>query len=74
MSPEQAAGRAPWGAARRAVIVGGGIGGLTAALELRRAGFEVTVHERRPQLAEVDTGLVLTHASRRTTWVSLCRS
>jgi FAD-dependent urate hydroxylase len=51
--------RARSGAARRAVIVGGGIGGLTAALELRRAGFEVTVYERRPQLAEVDTGFVL---------------
>lgn len=30
----------------RAVVVGGGIGGLCAALALRRAGWDVTVHER----------------------------
>jgi 2-polyprenyl-6-methoxyphenol hydroxylase-like FAD-dependent oxidoreductase len=43
----------------RAVIVGGGIGGLAAALELRRVGFDVVVLERRPELAEVDTGFLL---------------
>ncbi|MEU4345786.1 NAD(P)-binding protein, partial [Nocardia sp. NPDC023852] len=31
---------------RRAGIVGGGIGGLTAAIALRAAGWEVTVYER----------------------------
>ncbi len=33
------------GAGRRAIVVGGGLGGLSAAIHLRRAGFEVTVHE-----------------------------
>lgn len=33
------------GAARRAVVVGGGISGLVAAFDLRRAGWAVTVHE-----------------------------
>ena len=41
------------------VIVGGGIGGLTAALELTRAGVDVQVLERRGELAEVNTGFFL---------------
>lgn len=40
-------------------VVGGGIGGLTAALALQRAGFGVTVYEQAPQLAEVGAGLSL---------------
>lgn len=44
---------------RRALIVGGGIGGLSAALHLRRAGWEVSVVEQSPTLSEVDTGLSL---------------
>ena len=43
----------------RAVVVGAGLGGLTAALELRRVGFEVDVFERREELGEVNTGLSL---------------
>jgi len=35
-------------AGRRAVVVGGSIGGLTAALLLRRLGFDVAVFERTP--------------------------
>lgn len=38
-------------------IVGGGIGGLTAALALLRRGFDVTVFEQAPQLQEVGAGL-----------------
>lgn len=40
-------------------IVGAGIGGLTAGLALRRAGFDVRVFERAPQLAPVGFGLLL---------------
>lgn len=38
-------------------IVGGGIGGLTAALALLRKGFDVTVFEQASQLQEVGAGL-----------------
>ena len=34
----------------RAVVVGGGLGGLAAALELRRRGYQVVVLERHPEL------------------------
>jgi salicylate hydroxylase len=40
-------------------IIGGGIGGLTAALALQRAGLCVRVYEQAPQLAEVGAGLSL---------------
>lgn len=40
-------------------IVGAGIGGLTAALALQRAGFRVTVYEQVAQLEEVGAGLSL---------------
>ena len=40
-------------------IVGAGIGGLSAALGLQRAGFRVTVLEQAPQLGEVGAGLSL---------------
>lgn len=40
-------------------IVGAGIGGLTAALALQRAGFKVTVYEQAPELGEVGAGLSL---------------
>ncbi|KXK60438.1 2-polyprenyl-6-methoxyphenol hydroxylase [Micromonospora rosaria] len=42
---------------RRAVVVGGGIGGLATALGLRRAGWAVTVLERAGGLPETGTGL-----------------
>lgn len=44
-------------------IVGGGIGGLTAALALRRAGIAATVHERATDLrtAQSGHGLILWH-------------
>jgi cation diffusion facilitator CzcD-associated flavoprotein CzcO len=35
---------------RRIVVVGAGFGGIGAAIALRRAGFEVTVHERAPSV------------------------
>jgi 2-polyprenyl-6-methoxyphenol hydroxylase-like FAD-dependent oxidoreductase len=43
----------------KAVIVGGGIGGLCAALALRRAGWEVTVLERAPRFEAVGAGITL---------------
>ncbi|MFG1403259.1 FAD-dependent monooxygenase [Xanthobacter sediminis] len=47
-------------AARSAVIVGGGIGGLACAIALRRAGVTVQVVERAKRLREVGAGLQLT--------------
>src|SRR5215470_11790930 len=44
-------------ASGRALIVGAGLGGLAAAVALRRAGFEVDVYERSSAVREVGTGL-----------------
>lgn len=41
-------------------IVGAGIGGLTAALALQRAGFRTVVHEQAAALAEVGAGVSVT--------------
>lgn len=41
------------------VIIGAGIGGLTAAIALRRAGFPVVVYERAAQLTTVGAGLTI---------------
>jgi 2-polyprenyl-6-methoxyphenol hydroxylase-like FAD-dependent oxidoreductase len=41
------------------LIVGGGIGGLTAAIALRKAGFECTVFEQTPEVREVGAGITL---------------
>jgi salicylate hydroxylase len=38
-------------------VVGGGLGGLTAALALRQKGLRVTVLEQAPQLGEVGAGI-----------------
>jgi salicylate hydroxylase len=43
----------------RVAIVGGGIGGLAAALFLRQVGLEVTVYEQAAELAEVGAGIVV---------------
>jgi 2-polyprenyl-6-methoxyphenol hydroxylase-like FAD-dependent oxidoreductase len=45
---------------RKALVVGGGIGGLAAAIALRQAGWEVEVYEQAPTLREVGAGLGLT--------------
>ncbi|TQL69060.1 2-polyprenyl-6-methoxyphenol hydroxylase-like FAD-dependent oxidoreductase [Nocardioides albertanoniae] len=42
---------------RSALVVGAGIGGLTVAAALDRAGWRVTVLERAPQLGEVGAGI-----------------
>jgi 2-polyprenyl-6-methoxyphenol hydroxylase-like FAD-dependent oxidoreductase len=43
----------------RVVIVGGGVGGLTSALALARAGVEVEVHEQFAHVQERATGFTL---------------
>ncbi|MFJ4688444.1 FAD-dependent monooxygenase [Streptomyces sp. NPDC088789] len=48
-----------------AVVVGGGIGGLTAAVALRRQGMRVTVLERAPSLEPVGAAISLAPNSLR---------
>ncbi|GAB7108148.1 FAD-dependent monooxygenase [Streptomyces phaeofaciens JCM 4814] len=47
---------------RGAVVVGGGIGGLAAAIGLNRIGWDVTVLERAPAFADVGAGISM-HAN-----------
>jgi 2-polyprenyl-6-methoxyphenol hydroxylase-like FAD-dependent oxidoreductase len=42
---------------RHAIVMGAGIGGLTAAIALGRRGWQVTVHERAASLDPVGSGL-----------------
>jgi 5-methylphenazine-1-carboxylate 1-monooxygenase len=50
---------------RTVIIVGGGIGGLTAALSLHEAGYEVEVFESVPELMPLGVGInLLPHAVR----------
>ncbi|WP_199514706.1 FAD-dependent monooxygenase [Nucisporomicrobium flavum] len=44
---------------RSAAVVGGGVGGLAAAVALHRAGWDVAVHERAPALEPIGAGLIL---------------
>jgi salicylate hydroxylase len=41
----------------KVAVIGAGIGGLTAALSLRSAGFAVEVYEQAPELTEVGGGI-----------------
>ncbi|PZG20716.1 FAD-dependent monooxygenase [Nonomuraea aridisoli] len=43
----------------RAVVIGGGVGGLAAGVALRRKGWEVTVLERAPAIEPVGSGLAV---------------
>jgi salicylate hydroxylase len=43
----------------RIAVIGGGIGGLTAAHALQRRGFETRVYEAAPELKEIGAGLAL---------------
>jgi 2-polyprenyl-6-methoxyphenol hydroxylase-like FAD-dependent oxidoreductase len=49
----------------KVAVAGGGIGGLTATIALRRAGFEVVVFERAAELGEVGAGLLLAANAQR---------
>jgi 2-polyprenyl-6-methoxyphenol hydroxylase-like FAD-dependent oxidoreductase len=42
---------------RQAAVVGAGIGGLAAAIALRKAGWEATVYEAAPELRPLGAGL-----------------
>lgn len=48
------------GAVASAVIVGGGIGGLTAAIALRHAGIDAMVYERAREPRPLGAGIMLT--------------
>ena len=43
----------------KAIVVGGGIGGLTAAIALRRIGVEAVVFERAGEMREIGAGISL---------------
>ncbi len=47
----------------RIIIIGAGLGGLTAGIALRRFGFDVTIFERTEQLGEVGAGISLSQAA-----------
>ncbi|MFJ9058237.1 FAD-dependent monooxygenase [Streptomyces sp. NPDC102409] len=48
-----------------AVVIGSGIGGLTAAVALYRSGWEVTVLERSPSLEPIGAGISLAPNAQR---------
>src|ERR1700758_4958112 len=43
----------------RVAVVGAGLGGLTAAGFLQRAGFAVTVYEQAPAFSRIGAGIIL---------------
>jgi 2-polyprenyl-6-methoxyphenol hydroxylase-like FAD-dependent oxidoreductase len=43
----------------KAIVVGGGIGGLTATIALRRVGVEAVIFERTGEMREIGAGLAL---------------
>jgi salicylate hydroxylase len=54
------------GASQKIVIVGGGIGGLAAALSLLKRGLDVEVYEQAPELKEVGAGIQIMRSASRT--------
>src|SRR5258708_27153556 len=49
----------------RVIIIGGGIGGLSAALHLLQAGLDVQVYEQSPRIGEIGAGIQISpNASR----------
>src|SRR4030095_9192679 len=49
----------------KVAVIGGGIGGLSAALQLLQAGLDVHVYEQAPQIGEIGAGIQISpNASR----------
>ena len=49
----------------KVAVIGGGIGGLSAALQLLKKGLDVHVYEQAPHLAEIGAGIQISpNASR----------
>ncbi|MGW6446822.1 FAD-dependent monooxygenase [Lentzea sp. NPDC055074] len=56
----------------KAIVVGGGIGGLATAVSLRRVGWEVVVCERAAAFGEIGAGVgVMPNALRALEWMGL---
>lgn len=56
----------------KAIVVGGGIGGLATAVSLRRVGWEVQVLERAAEFGEVGAGIgVMPNALRALEWMGV---
>lgn len=56
----------------KAIVVGGGIGGLAAAVSLRRVGWEVVVYERAATFGEIGAGVgVMPNAVRALEWMGV---
>ncbi len=56
----------------KAIVVGGGIGGLAAAVSLRRVGWEVEVRERAAAFGEIGAGVgVMPNALRALSWMGV---
>src|ERR1700730_2035922 len=49
----------------KAIVIGGGIGGLAAALSLRNEGIEVEVYEQATALTEIGAGLQIAPSAGR---------
>src|SRR5690606_4767962 len=44
---------------KQAIVIGAGIGGLAAAIALRKVGWDVTVYESNPDVREAGAGLLI---------------
>jgi 2-polyprenyl-6-methoxyphenol hydroxylase-like FAD-dependent oxidoreductase len=49
----------------KVIIIGGGIGGMTAAIGLQQHGIPVAIHERQPELMELGTGVGIQRVARQ---------
>src|SRR5262245_16029537 len=62
---ESTPGRAEPRVSLEVAVIGGGIGGLSAALQLLRVGVDVHVYEQAPRIAEIGAGIQISpNASR----------